>query len=356
MVLALCFAACGKTPQAGETQATLPIAFSASMTESKASGEISGVDDLRANGFGVFACYTGLNRYAESSVTADFMHNQEVTWDSEHEVWSYAPLKYWPNGEGELGEWGTASGKHYVSFFAYAPYSDADSENPESHPEGYCISSFCHPQEATDPWLLYRIHPNPEKQVDLLYAKPLLDQFNLGIDNKLSFSFRHALANVGETVTVSCSDELKAKVGEGVGTLFDEAQLILTHVSLKGTFTEKARLILWNKGQANWGAVLSENTMITTEPMEVFSGEHVLYTSSSASSTPWSETGKGLFYIPLEVNDNTQYATVSLRYKTRRIKDGVVTDTEREGEVSLSLKDYSLEGKTLNINISLNTL
>ncbi|MBQ9660456.1 MAG: hypothetical protein IJV37_04230, partial [Bacteroidales bacterium] len=106
------------------------IAFSVSAGDylaTRAEGEIPTDEVLRAgSGFGVFACYTGAHKYSESSVSPDFMYNQKVTYNPGIPAWEYSPVKYWPNGEGEpVGE--TGENPHYVSFFAYAPYSDGTS-------------------------------------------------------------------------------------------------------------------------------------------------------------------------------------------------------------------------------------
>ena len=357
-VMLLSLGSCSREPGL-RPDAPKPVGFSAELeprdhAETRAAGDMD-LATLREKGFGVFACYTGLHRYAESSVTSDFMHNQEVTWDAGHEVWTYDPLKYWPNGEGEGGS-SFISGDHYVSFFAYAPYSDMDDSSPSTRPEGYCISTCTNPLEVGDPWILYRIHPDPYKQVDLLYAAPLLDRVKTGSEDCLPFHFRHALSNVGEEISVSCSESLRERLDEGVGTLYDDCQLVLTGVSLHGSLTEKARLDLWNRGTANWQPILSENRLVETGEMEVFSGEHVLYTSSTAASTPWTGTGRGLFYIPLETDGYPQTATVSVHCLIRHTVAGEVTQTERNGDVLLYLKEFSQEGKTLTINIYLQNL
>lgn len=62
--------------------------------------------------FGVFAYYTQTANFAGSSETPNFMYNQKV--EKSGDAWTYSPIKYWPNAQNEK-----------VSFFAYAPYSDA---------------------------------------------------------------------------------------------------------------------------------------------------------------------------------------------------------------------------------------
>ena len=95
---------------------------------------------LQSKGFGVFAAHTGLHTYANSSISSNFMHNQKVTYSSSN--WTYSPIKYWPNVEdgSDLPD--------YISFFAYAPYSETASA---------CITDFPLPIEMGDPWLIYRL-------------------------------------------------------------------------------------------------------------------------------------------------------------------------------------------------------
>lgn len=39
------------------------------------------------------------------------MYNQAAEYDSKTSAWTYSPIKYWPNRDGDK-----------ISFFAYAPY------------------------------------------------------------------------------------------------------------------------------------------------------------------------------------------------------------------------------------------
>ena len=122
-----------------ETRATLP------------DGETGPTDTetLKQRGFGVFAIHTGAETFSHDGTTGgqpfDFMWNQEVTWDSQLAddyitKWTYAPLKYWPNGNSPADDQDDDTGSDpatgtgadggspdRVSFFAYAPwvaYSD----------------------------------------------------------------------------------------------------------------------------------------------------------------------------------------------------------------------------------------
>lgn len=111
-----------------------------------------------ANGFGVFAYYTGKDTYGQYQCTtysgetagtstadqvANFMFNQQVKWDESATTdyithWYYTPIKYWPNevqsgavddqDNDESDNQATGSGTYggNLSFFAYAPYVSMD--------------------------------------------------------------------------------------------------------------------------------------------------------------------------------------------------------------------------------------
>ena len=366
LVLTVLLSSCGKVPQAGGEQQGSPIAFSASDEaegplnvdtdwsdgpsfttglgyNTKAAGEISTVDVLRTGGFGVFACYTGLYHYSESSVTSDFMHNQEVSWDGYG--WEYTPVKYWPNED-----------QHMVSFFAYAPFSDGD---PDNSAEGYCIPSFSHAKDFTDPWILYRLHPNPAKQVDLLYTVPILDQKKPETTYKLPFTFKHALSCAGDKVSVSLSDAVKTRLEEmvtGPDAEYSDVQLLLTGVTLECTLLEKARLTLWNRGQANWSFIASETDLVQRS-VPVFEGEELLYTVSTGAERSWQEKGCGIYYIPLETS-TPQTVSMHVSYIVRTVSLGGSTfDFVHSGDVVLTLNSYPnafSEGKKLDIHVTLN--
>lgn len=364
VVLFVLLTACGKNPQAVEGPLT-PITFSASVNQgslpgvdthwnegpsydsalgvsTKASGEISTLSALCEGGFGVFASYTGLYHYSESSVTSDFMHNQEVTWNGSD--WEYDPVKYWPN---EVGG--------HVSFFAYAPFSDGDPDNGSA---GYCIPSFSHAKEQTDPWIIYRIHTDPAQQVDLLYSLPVLDQTRPEPAYKLPFDFRHALACVGDDISVNIAQDVKTKLDAFVSgsDMYDDAEILLSNVTVTYTLIEKARLTLWNRGQANWSPVLSE-TGLTTRTVEYFNGERSLYRVSTAYEGSWSDSGNGVYYIPLVTESEHQTANVQVTYLIRTYNGGDTIDTEHPGDVTLTLKNFPdayAEGKKLDIHVTLN--
>ena len=283
----------------------VPISFSAAVSDgiaTRATGMIGDDASLQAGGFGVFGCYTGLHNYSESDANSSFMYNQELEWVSGDAHWEYNPVKYWPGEEG-----------HKVSFFAYAPYSECDGTG--------CIPSCVRYQETADPWVMYRIAEDPAQQVDLLYATPLLDQTKMAVNERLEFTFKHALACVGDNVTISTS-------ATGV---------TLKEVSIDYTLTAKGRLVLWNRGSANWTPIQSED-VVTVRSVSLLTGGH--------EPLPKTFTGQGLFCIPVEAAGYPQKATIHVTY--------VVNNVEHTATSELMLKGLLQEGKTLDINITLN--
>mgnify|MGYP002622981482 CR=1 FL=1 len=84
------------------------------------------------DGFAVFAFKTGTTAWASAdSPKPDFMYNQQVKWDNTNSVWTYSPVKYWPNGDDNANaannpsNTATEQSAQKLSFFAYAPYVDA---------------------------------------------------------------------------------------------------------------------------------------------------------------------------------------------------------------------------------------
>lgn len=313
-------------PQGGDAISFAVKGVAVSDADTRAKGEIN-AGSLTNQSFGVFASYTGLHKYSDSNVSSDFMYNEEVGYDNTTNVWTYSPLRYWPNGEGE-----DANLPHYVSFFAYAPYGSS------------CVSGFINSHETGDPWISYKLADDIANQDDLLYAMKL-DQTKQGISEHVIFDFQHALACVGDQVSISMSDEM----ANALGTM----TLKLTDVSIDYTLTSKAKLVLWNSGTANWQPILSENTTVTRS-VTLLSGGNV----EINTNTPWTDNDHGVFYIPLTVGGNLQTAEVHISYDIY-IGDTKIDELSTSGTVTLILSDYPdayKSGKQLDINITLKNI
>ena len=347
-VAALLSSACSADGN-GELQPTAtdqqPVAFTATMADgqgatTRAVPNVIDITALRTGGFGVFACYTGLHHYGDTDAQPDFMYNQQITWNSGTSKWTYSPLKYWPNGEGVVnGSTGTLP--HHVSFMAYAPYSDMSTGDV-----GYCIPSMSYQHEVGNPWITYRLHTDPMHQVDLLYATPLLDQTKQSTAASLSFAFQHALACVGNEITVTPADAMKTHLNALRAGEVERVELVLQSFSITYTLTEKGRLAMWSSdGKPHWETINSESGLVTRTINYTVPANTVLYNyNGTATTTDYTNDEHGIFYIPAHLANHYQKAVATLSYQVRTYNsaDALLNTEAHPDKVSapIVLSDY----------------
>ena len=184
-------------------------------------GSTSG--DIGTAGFGVFVYYTNNEDYVQQ-VPPNFMYNQQVTYDGS--AFSYTPLRYWPN---EYGTGANSDDTDKLSFFAYAPYVSVSpstgwlttpGENSVNATWG--ITSLTRNTYTGDPLVKYIASFDAAKSVDLCWGVFNDDSGNWTVMNgtqtmtkglpwvnvqragavnqKLKFTFRHALAQLNVKV------------------------------------------------------------------------------------------------------------------------------------------------------------
>ncbi|MBQ3753337.1 MAG: fimbrillin family protein [Prevotella sp.] len=309
-----------------------------------------GTESLRELGFGVFAAHTGIHRYASSTVTPNLMYNQQVVYDGATGIWDYAPIVYWPAGED--------GNESYVSFFAYAPYSDGSADD-----ERDCITDFSLATETGDPWLVYRLGGTEQAdgatgwkacQQDLLYAFAKDQTRGEGAAQTVALDFRHALAAIGDRLTLSCD----ATVEQRLRSYYTSSPVSLTvsTVTVDYELTPKGRLVLNNAGEANWQAIGSGDSKVHRRLAFTPGLVMAEATSSTACTTHdyTSPDGNGLFYIPLEAGSGRQQVTVTADYAiasedpTEIIGDGTATVT-----ADLSYVHSASEGRDLSVGFRL---
>ena len=234
--------------------------------DAQSRAAIMGLDDLKAQSFGVFAYYTDNSDYAEGASTPNFMFDQKVTYSAGN--WTYSPLKYWPN---------EATDK--LSFFAYAPHT---SQEPTGSIE---LAGFTN-TTASAPVLKYTLADNLADHVDLLWATPVKDQTNQKITEKVKFTFNHALSRIGfkavavideingeNTGEVDVTDPHATEVAPGTTITIDE-------IVLTGDFYKGGTLSLidgsWTKDAAatknyTWGAgkLIAGHTVTKTKAVVI---------------------------------------------------------------------------------------
>lgn len=375
--------------------ATVPI--------TRAEGDYNSVEDLREDplksGIGIFASYTGPRRYASSTVRPNFMCNQRATWDDGASYWTYSPLKYWPNGQGEATEQGQGEVTHKVSFFAYAPWSDLVTTSTTQNQPANCITRCSETYDEGDPWLYYRIagkeiDPIPDdgiderdptsQQVDLLYAVCDYDYYGTDegmcnidltkpdVNKRVKFIFHHALGCVGDRVTITASDDLRATMRDNVD-IYDKVELVILGVDIDYTLTSGAKLILWNSKDApNWQADTEHNVKTTRHvtllkevdnPSDGEGSYAVVQNTESGtkevSCEQWVKDGRGVFYIPVEGDDYVQSATIHVIYCLRYYLGDIPFDMDpAEGSATIRMRDYiatsEAHGRNLWINVKIN--
>lgn len=321
----------------------------------------SGGTGLR--GFGVFAAYTGQLKYENTTVSADYMYNQQVTYNSSANVWEYNPVKYWPNETND-----------YVSFFAYAPYE------PSPDDDGRCIIDISKNTDFGDPWVNYRLSKDPwgtdgnaatEPQVDLMYAfqrtgdsEPYgaakwYDQtknagVGIGYDERLMFTFNHALGCFAHEVTLQLNDDLRTKLN-GYATITINS-FNITYNNL----TNKARLILnpeisGSNAYANWKEIISGELTVSRTTGDIGIALSFDLTQTEAQEPPKTiSTDRGLLYIPIIIAGQPKpTVTVTINYT---ITNNASTSYDGSASKDIDLSDYHQEtyqGKKTGLALTL---
>lgn len=220
----------GNNIETSQTPVNMSV-YTASSTRAGEPGNITNAQSLAKNGgFGVFAYQTGSKDYAagQTEFQPDFMYNQLVNGtDVAAPVWSYSPIKFWPNDNDEADNAGAKglgkTGK--VSFFAYAPYADLNAKDANKTSGIIAVSDN---DAKSDPTVTYKLATTSSDFVDLLWGtaeasnsaaktngttvagkaqngKPLdggkaavnVDLTKMKTNGRILFVFKHALAKFG---------------------------------------------------------------------------------------------------------------------------------------------------------------
>lgn len=295
---------------------------------------------VQASGFGVFAARTGAHKYANSSISSNFMSNEKIYYQAPS--WRYDLTKYWPNGEDGADE--------YISFFAYAPYSDGGGTNG--------VTDFSLPIELGDPWLVFKLPDDIASQIDLLYAAKVDQQKNTN-NGKVEFTFKHALACVGDKITTGIKEELGTLLQtEFAGNAsLTKIEVILHQITIDYTLTQKGKLTLGSK--ARWQPVMSEAPTVTrTVTLDRTASPVTLATITSAdvSTHEVTDENNGVFYIPVQAGGDEQKATITLDYSIVRTFSDASTTTfngNTTNTIGLQAAGGEVAGEHLSLNLNL---
>ena len=262
----------------------------------------TGKVSLEGKGFGVFAYYTDNADYDGHSIP-NFMWNQQVAKDATA-GWTYSPVKYWPN------EFGSAEAEEAdrVSFFAYAPYVDADVASGKTaaatgEAEGTGITAFSRNNATGDPLVKYVVNLDPKRAVDLCWGT--VDQnrdwtkankksdgtsetqpFTKGMPwlnverpssvsadgSKVKFQFEHALSQLNIQVKNDV-DIASPEASPGAVSVEQQTRVWIRSITLSG-FSTMGALNLNNTaaGKAKWLDYYDSREFLAGETLKVHDG------------------------------------------------------------------------------------
>ena len=268
----------------------------------RAVGEVNTATKLAETGFGIFASYTGKLKYENTTVSPDYMYNQKVIGEDNGSGgynWVYNPVKYWPNNITP----DTGANGEYISFFAYAPYV----AKPNDDGKGGIID-MSRSYDLGDPWINFRLPTNPwgenGGQIDLMYGVKTGGLFETGWDDELfidqvkpaevnstmRFVFRHALACIGDEITVQLSNDMSQYINGYATIKIDKFTINYKNLTTKG------RLVLNSPSGPNWKEIISGELTTERTFTKTLENPEALTTAPTELSS-----GEGLFYIPMQV-------------------------------------------------------
>ncbi len=212
-----------------------------------------------SGGFGVLAYYTDNEPYNPYAIP-NFMYNEQVTCqdpDAAEPVWTYSPLKYWPN---EFGTSAQSTSLDRLSFFAYAPYAEIDPVTGYADNANYGIIGLTRASENGYPKVRYAVSFDPATQVDLCWTAPLVDLSKPAVNDKVTFDFKHALS--------SLNIQIDAKIDDAQ-PLDDQTRIWVRSVTFEG-LAVKGELNL-NNSDLEWHELYSSG-LLTGEPVTIYDG------------------------------------------------------------------------------------
>ena len=262
-------------------------------------GSVLDKEKLKTDGFGVFGNYNEAN---DVEFGSNLFNNEKVTSSSSTEpvTWTYTNTKYWPT-------------QGHIDFLAYAPHVNGTTLKNTS-----CID--------------FTVANKVAEQKDLLWANATnqtKDQ-NSG-ENKVNFTFKHALAKIGYTVKTSAHDP---------GTAIK-----LNKITLAGSADGKVKAF-YPKGTINLST--GDWTPSTSDEKQNFEWFSNASGTDVTTIATGNESGNFLFVIPQKFSTSPSdelYVIVDYTIQTG--------STAMKSRVSSKItKDFD-KGKAYTINLTL---
>ena len=231
--------------ESGESQQVQrAVGFGTYTEQFQTRGELRGaIPD--GGSMGVYGYYHDGALWATDAVNnqPNFMWNQQATYSAEVDAFSYSPLKYWPNEEGDK-----------LSFIAYYPYCNgAADDGTQDDIESTGLTPNLTSSGKGLPSFDFTVKDAVASQVDLLVSDLVTDlpqsrdtegdpgtPFNdLSIYDKVKFTLHHALAKVEFRIVADNDihkDIVKFKLNSlGITKIYKNGTLTVGHTA--GTTT-----------------------------------------------------------------------------------------------------------------------
>lgn len=297
-------------------QEDVPVSFSSylgTQTRATRAGQTGDMttETLKTAGFGVLAYYTGTDKFGtrgENQDTPNFMYNTDVT--NANGNWTYSPLRYWPNP--------TDGNDQYVSFFAYAPYVSVDASTGKvADGSTTGITALSSNSATTSPTLNFTL--DDSNPVDLLWANAQENLTKQGINDKVKFEFKHALAKLSGLTVDLMSDQIRGNSDAVDGT---KTRVTVKSITIQNTTPGTSGILELATG--NWSVPgqdaptsAAHDVTVPAELLEPASGTTLTTTAdgttnwatampAGVTTTPTTLSNSAIYFMP------TQYPTLTI--------------------------------------------
>lgn len=300
---AVSFTACQKNEVISEMPQDNAISFNTYLGRgAQTKGSIVEIDQLKAQGFGVFAYYTGttaVDAYSPFPATPNFMNNVQVTYQTD--AWKYTGTKYWPKNETEK-----------LSFYAYGPYDNSD------------VNAISIDATSKKPELTYIVDNAISNHMDVLFTPAQEDKT---VTNKNGvMAFVHALSRV----------EFEVKTAN----TYSDYTMNLKSVTLSGNIHPSGTLALGGN-TANWDKAPAETKSFSIE-------DDRLITPAGRRVEATQGTPDYIMILPQDFTGTGNELDLNVQYSVKYLSGtAVLNDVDKK--VSINLE----QGKAYKIIINI---
>ena len=302
---AVSFTACQKDEIISEMPQDEAISFNTYLGRgAQTKGSIVELDQLKTQGFGVFAYYTGTTAASAYTFPAipNFMNNVQVTYQTD--AWKYTGTKYWPNNATEK-----------LSFYAYGPYDSSDD------------NAISIDATSKKPVLTYTVDNAISKHMDVLFTPAQEDKT---VTNKNgNMAFVHALSRV----------EFEVKTASN----YSDYTINLASVTLSGNIHPSGTLALGGS-TADW-----DEATATSKTFSITDDRVITSTARRVEAT--EGTPDYIMILPQDFTGTGDELDLNVKYNVKYGSETAVLNNV-DKKVSIDLE----QGKAYKIiiNISMN--